>query len=352
MNLKKTIYHITHWETWHYLAKYIPIAPVWCWYCIRARSLWFFMPSNPTLTFSGFEGETKREMYEQLPLHTFPKTIYLSHHADIESIRKQVNASGLQYPFAVKPDVGMMGFMFRKIRTDEELANYHKVMPANYIAQELIHYPLEVSVFYYRFPGAEKGTITGFIKKEFLQVMGDGTSTLNQLIEHCPRASFMLEEMKSKHSARLNEILPAGSNYILSHALNLSRGGKLVSLEKEKDEQLLKVFDEISHYTKHFYYGRYDIKCASVEALKKGENFSILEYNGCGAEPHHIYGNDNTLLQAYRIVLEHWKIMNHIASINYQAGYERWSYNKGRRFLRDAKKHFRVLKALDQSTNI
>ena len=129
------------------------------------------------------------------------------------------------------------------------------------------------------------------------------------LIDNYDRANFRMKELKSKHTGKLDEIIPIGQPYILSHALNLSRGGKLVSLEHEKDASLLKVFDGISLHTKHFYYGRYDIKCASVEALKQGKDFSILEYNGCGAEPHHIYGSGNSLFQAYSIVLKHWKVL-------------------------------------------
>ena len=352
MNFKKLLFKITHWETWHYLAKYIPIAPMWGWYCLRARSLWFFTPSNPTLTFGGFEGETKKEMYEQLPPGSYPHSIYITKHAEFKDVEKQLNESKLPYPFAVKPDAGMMGFMFRKIKNINELKAYHKIMPADYIMQELINYPLEVSVFYYRFPGQSSGTITGFIKKEFLQVRGDGTSTLAMLIDNYNRATFRLDEVKAKHADKLNHIIPAGENYILSYALNLSRGGKLVSLEHEKDEALLKVFDNISLYSKHFYYGRYDIKCASVAALKQGKDFSILEYNGCGAEPHHIYGNGNNLLQAYHIVLKHWKVLYKISVINHRKGIPYWSYTRGKKFLNQAKKHFKILKALDNATTI
>lgn len=345
-------YRVIHWETWHYLVKYIPLAPFWAWYCLRARSLWFFTPSNPSLTFGGFEGETKREMYEQLPENSYPATTYISYKDDFEEVKIKVAQRGLNYPFAVKPDAGMMGFMFRKICNDEDLRDYHKRMPVDYLAQELVEYPLEVSVFYYRVPGEEKGTITGFIKKEFLQVLGDGISTLGQLLNQSSRARFRLDELRSKHSGRLQEIVPAGKPYILSYALNLSRGGRLVSLEHEKDERLLAVFDRLSHYTKYFYYGRYDIKCESVEALKQGRNFLILEYNGCGAEPHHIYGNSYTLLQAYGIVLKHWKILFKISGINHHKGFHMWGYRQGKNFLREAKAHFRVLKALDKATNI
>ena len=140
--------------------------------------------------------------------------------------------------------------------------------------------------------------------------------------------------------------------FYLSYALNLSRGGKLVSLAHEKDDRLLKVFDDLSHYAGHFYYGRYDLKCKSIEDLKQGKNFLVLEYNGCGAEPHHIYGNGNTLIEAYRIVLQHWKILYAISKYNVRNGVDYWEFRKGYKFLRNAKKHFRQLKQLDLQTQI
>lgn len=338
------------WETWHYLAKYIPIMPAWLWYCVKSRSMWFFTPSNPTLTFGGFEGESKKEMYDQLPPGTYPKTVLISHNITFKEAAKIVKQNNFVYPFAVKPDVGMMGFMFRTISNEKEFKQYHDLMPADYLVQEFVDYPLELSVFYYRFPNEKKGNITGFIRKDYLSVTGDGQSTLLQLINNYDRVRFRLDEMRSKHRDKLNDVIPEGEIFYLSRALNLSRGGKLVSLAHEKDEKLLKVFDDLSHYAGHFYYGRYDIKCKSIEDLKEGMNFSILEYNGCGAEPHHIYGNGNTLIEAYRIVLQHWKVLYSISKYNEQNGVEYWEFRKGYRFLRNAKKHFKQLKQLDLQT--
>src|SRR5215216_3835668 len=125
MNLKKTFYRLTHWETWPYRIKYIPLIPAWLWYCLRSGSLWFFSSSNPTLTFGGFEGESKKEMYDQLPPLSFPKTIYILHDLPFEEVRKKVNEAGFTYPFIVKPDVGMKGILFRKMDNEEQLEKYH-----------------------------------------------------------------------------------------------------------------------------------------------------------------------------------------------------------------------------------
>jgi hypothetical protein len=320
--------------------------PFWIIHCIKARSCWFFTAANPTLTFGGYEGENKMEMYKQLPAGTYPKTILIQNGMSKTSVEGRVHLEGFTFPIAVKPDVGRMGFMFRKIDSISALLQYHEQMKVDYIVQEFVSYPLEVSVFYYRFPNQQKGTITGFVRKECLSVTGDGVSTLHELILKYPRVQFRLDEMKTKHAASLHNVIPYGQRYILSEALNLSRGGRLVSLEHEKDEKLLKLFDALSH-SGQFYFGRYDIKCASINDLKEGKNFSILEFNGSGAEPHHVYGNGNSFIKAIKILLHHWDILYEISILNNKRGIPYWNFMSGLRHLRKARAHFRMLKALE-----
>src|SRR5690606_27606889 len=246
----------------------------------------------------------------------------------------------------VKPDVGRMGLMFRKIDTTDELRHYHLRMKYDYLIQEYIAYPLEVSVFYYRFPDKPRGTITGFVRKEPLMVKGNGRSTLRELILQYPRIRYRTHEMLLKHNDVLDVVLREDEPFVLSDALNLSRGGRLVSLEHEKDDRLLRVFDELSH-AGHFYFGRYDIKCASVEDLKQGRNFSILEYNGCGAEPHHVYGNGNTLLQALKILLHHWDVLFRISRANFRKGIPCWNFEQGYSFFMESEEYVSNLRQLD-----
>ncbi|MFL5811717.1 MAG: hypothetical protein ACJ749_19490, partial [Flavisolibacter sp.] len=304
-----------NWELWPFKIRYFLISPVWMWYCLRSGSFWFFSSSNPTLTFGGFEGEGKKEMYELLPKHFYPKTIYASPNESFEDIKHLVRDNGFVYPFIVKPDVGMKGLLFRKLDNENDLYTYHKKNPVEYIIQDLVEYPLEVSVFYYRFPDKENGVITGFIQKELMDVFGDGKNTLWDLIMLHPKARHRPEEMRIKHEEHLQKVIPKGERYILTYAANLNRGAKFTNLSHLIDHQLLEIFDEISHRAS-FYYGRYDIKCESVEELKRGQNFTILEFNGSGAEPNHVYNSGFSLFAAYRVFLHHWKVLYKISSYN------------------------------------
>lgn len=349
MKLKEFLFKLRHWENWHHHIKYLPISPAWAWYCIKSGTPWFFTASNPTLTFGGFEGEGKKEMYEQLPSGSYPQTTYIKPGIPFNDVEKTVAAAGFNYPFIVKPNVGMMGFMFRKINGAEQLKFYHEAIPIEYLVQEYIDYPLEVSAFYYRMPFEKKGTVSGFLKKEPPSVFGDGTSTLRELIEQHTGVVFKREELLLKHEARLKDILPAGSRYFLSQASNRIQGGKLIGIDEEIDQTLQDFFDSLSHYSGKFFYGRYDIKCESIESLKAGKNFSILEFNGAGAGTQHVYANNYSLFTAMKIILQHWKMMFAISRYNQKNGEKKWNVAEGWRHLKAAKKNLMMLKKLDAS---
>lgn len=342
---------VTNWEAWPFMLRYLPIGPAWFWYCLRSRSFWFFTPSNPTLTFGGFEGEAKKEMYNLLPEGSFPKTIYILPQLSFEEVKEYIAAHHFDYPFCVKPDVGMKGLLFRKIENEKDLRYYHEMMPVEYIVQELVDYEMEISVFYYRYPDQQKGVITGFIQKELMEVKGNGHQTVLELIQAHPKASLREAEMRSKHAGHLTTVLPAEQRYYLSHAANLNRGARFINLEHLIDAPLHQLLDDLS-YKGTFYYGRYDIKCASIEDLKEGKNFSILEFNGSGAEPNHVYNAGLTLRQAHKVILQHWKVLFEISRYNNQQGIRYWDFLKGWRFLQRAKKHLKLIEAYDKKIGL
>lgn len=344
--MKKFFQRLTNWELWNFYVLYFPISFVWFWYCLRSGSFWFFSSSNPTITFGGFEGEGKKEMYDQLPGHLVPKTIYILHDLPFEEVQKKIREAGFSFPFIVKPDIGMKGILFRKIDNEEQLLKYHERIPVEYIVQDLIELPVEVSVFYYRHPAEQKGKVSGFIDKELLQVKGDGQSTLKELVALHPRAKFRMEEMEHRHGHRFDRIIPAGEIFYLSYAGNHNRGAHFTNLHNEINEKMHQVFDELSHQTQ-FFYGRYDIKTTSIDDLKEGKNFSILEFNGCGAEPNHIYDCNMSLWKAYGVILEHWKALYKISRHNHENGTPYWSFMKGWNFLKESSRHFKMLEKYD-----
>jgi len=344
---KGIIDKIKHWEAWPFELLYTPMSIFWLWYTIRSGSVWFFTASNPKLTFGGMEGEPKKEMYDLLPLSFFPATFNVLPAEDFIQIREKLIRHKIQYPLIVKPEVGGQGILLRKIDDEAALKHYHVLMPWEYIIQDMVHYPMEVSVFYIRHPKAKKGVVTGFLHKIPLQVTGNGKQTLASLIEQHPKGGKRLGELYNKHKDRWNEVLPEGERYMLSYAANHNRGARFVDLKSQIDDQLVSIFDDISLGINDFFYGRYDIMCTSVEDLKHGRNFTILEYNGCGAEPNHFYDTGYTLIGAYREILKHWKALYEISKYNSRNVAKPWSFAKGSKFLKSTRQHIREMKKVD-----
>ncbi len=338
---------IFYWQNWHYHIKYIPLIPVWVWYCIKSRSLWFFTPANPKLTLGGMEGETKEEMYKQLPEYSYPKSVFVKEAENFPLVKEKMDNSALKFPVAVKPNVGMMGLMFRIINSNKELENYHKVIASQYVIQEVIYYPLEVSVFYYRHPSQKKGTVSGFLSKEVPQVTGDGISTLLKLIRADKNMHSNAKVLEIKHYKNINKVIPLGEVYVLSNASNRGQGGKLISLQHEINEKLVEVFDELSLYKNNFFYGRYDIKCNSIEDLKEGKNFTILEYNGCGSGTQQIYAYPYSFFEALKIILHHWKVLFNISRYNKEKGIKEYRFLPGAKVIIKSRKNYKALKKLD-----
>ena len=339
---------IKNWEQWPFKILYAPIVPVWVWYMIRSGAVWFFTPSNPKLTFGGMEGEPKKEMHDLLPADLCPAYFNVNPEESFSVINQQVQLHGITFPLIVKPEVGGQGILFRKIDTVEHLKEYHEKVPVEYFIQEFIKYPIEVSLFYYRYPFEKRGNITGFLLKVPMQVIGDGKHTLEQLILLNSKSKKRVEELRSKHEKNFNKIIPIGENYILSYAANHNRGAHFIDLKSDISDNLISMLDEISHRINDFFYGRYDIMCNSIDDLKKGKNFIILEYNGCGAEPNHFYDTGYTLAGAWKEILKHWKILYEISSYNHQQGVSYWPFIKGFHFRSDTKKHYKIIKEADK----
>ena len=345
--MKKILHRITNWEAWPFKILYTPMAIFWLWYIIKSRAVWFFTPSNPKLTFGGMEGEPKKEMYDLLPTKLYPPTFNVLPDETIETIEKKLLINRIVYPFIVKPEVGGQGILLRKINSADDLQHYHTLMPWEYIVQQLVHYPMEVSVFYIRHPKNNKGNITGFLHKIPLQVIGNGKDTLQELVAQHAKGNKLKETLNKKHKETWTTVIPAGERYQLSYAANHNRGAQFIDLKNEIDDKLVTLFDGISSTGNEFYYGRYDIMCSNVEDFKAGKNFTILEYNGCGAEPNHFYDTGYTLLAAYKEILKHWKALYQISKYNASLGIKPWSLKKGQKFLIDSRRLTTDMKAVD-----
>ena len=80
------------------------------------------------------------------------------------------------------------------------------------------------------------------------------------------------------------------------------------------------IFDQISKGFEGFYFGRFDVRTPSVDEFKQGRNFKIIELNGVTSEATHIYDPKCSLLAAYKVLFEQWRLAFEIGGENRARG--------------------------------
>jgi hypothetical protein len=313
------IIRLTAWEYWPFGIVQFPVFMYWLWLSLRARSLFFFSASNPTIVLGGMLGESKNDVLKLIPDPYKPKTILVKAPATKEQIMALIKDHRFSFPVIFKPDLGERGFMVKKITSETQVELYLNSYSKNFLIQEFLDLPVELGVFYTRMPDQPEGYVSSVVIKDMLTVTGDGKSSLKDLILDKPRAKLQWEKLKGAHADQLNRILPVGEKFELNAIGNHSLGTTFLNGEYLINEKLSKTFDSISKQIDGFYFGRYDLRCASMEELYEGK-IKIMELNGCGAEPTHIYHPGFSLWKAIGILCTHWKNIFLISMQNHKRG--------------------------------
>lgn len=308
---------LLHWEYWPFHVVYGPVYFVWLWLCLRARSIFFFNTANPSITNGGFLMESKRDIYKLLPEGSYPLTLFFMAGCDSAEVISSVRLSRFRYPLIGKPDVGMKGMSVKTLHDEAELVAYVQQSKVNFLIQEFIPWENECGIFYYRYPSEPRGNISGIVGKEFLTVTGDGQSTVLELLKRDKRYVLQLPVLKKTYGEALQKILAGNESFVLVPYGNHVRGAKFIDLSHLVDEKLTAAIDAVCLRVNGFYYGRLDVRYKNWDDLTEGRNFSIIELNGAGSEPTHMYDPRHSLFFAWREISRHWRILWRISRMNH-----------------------------------
>jgi len=337
-----------NWEYWSFGMVYTWIYPVWIFLCIRARSFFFFAAANPSIRNGGFLNESKKEIHELIPADLCPATIFFSLPANIDFVIQQLQQNELYFPMIGKPDVGGRGRGVKALRDEDEVKTYVQNAFLDFHIQEFVPYKNEVGIFYYRYHNQNRGDISGIVRKEFLAVTGDGSKTIRELLNEDPRAVLQLKALDAAYGSGLNLILEKGEEKIMVPYGNHARGAKFLDDSHLIDEELTDMIDKVCKRIPGFYFGRLDIRYQSWEELKQGRNYSIIEVNGAGSEPTHIYDPKHSIFFAWKEIIRHWKILWRISIMNHKLGHKYLTMKEGIEMFREDKSHSERLAAMSE----
>lgn len=288
--------------------------------------------ANPAIKLSGMVGESKHDIFTSagetanqwiLPFITLIKS---SNHTDdlLNESLQQLDAANLNYPLVAKPDLGCRGVGVKLIHSNQQLRDYIESFPLSgrFLLQKKSPYSAEAGVFYVRQPGETKGRIISITLKYSPYVVGDGQSTLQQLIDKCPRAGKLQHLYLPRHSEHLDLVIPANNQFQLAFAGSHSRGAIFRDGNQFITPALEQQLDTILTEFEGFNYGRLDIKFRDIHALMNGECFDILEINGASSEAAHIWDSDTRLKDIFSTLLTQYRLLYQIGAKQKKQGHK------------------------------
>ena len=253
---------------------YLPLILAWLGFAVRHRSLTLPTVANPCHPNGGLWGESKSGYlldiaagerrwiadFVTVTRSSGARTLY----ADLDRAREALCAAGLAFPLVARPDVGRHRIC--RLADVAELREYLRHFQAGekLMLQRFMPYPGKAAVLYARLPGAPRGRLLS------LTLRADG----------CCRDGR--RHITPKLEARL---------------------------------------DAVARGMREFHYGRFELRFVSIEALERGEGFSIVDVCGVGGVLERAWNPAMPLAEIYRRLIDRQRIMFLIGEKNRARGF-------------------------------
>ena len=301
---RRRLARYARWEFWPPWLAYLPAVPYLLWLAVKHRSLTLFTAANPGIPTGGLVGESKSAILAHLP-----------HVPEFRVVQPGETIEVAEFPVVLKPDIGERGTGVVIARTPEDVRGYLAAARTPIIVQKYVG-GLEFGVFYIRRPGEATGRIFSITEKLFPEVVGDGRSTLRDLVLRDRRAARIALVYLQREPDRI----PAeGERVRLVEIGSHCRGAVFLDGSRYETPELGAAIDAVAQSHPGFYFGRFDLRAVSLHDFQAGR-FSVLELNGVSAEATHIYDPAVSVWEAYRTIFHQWRLAFEIGAANRALG--------------------------------
>ncbi len=346
---------LRRWEFWPPWLFYLPVLAWGAWLAVKYRSLTVFTAANPAFPDGGLVGESKSAILGAIgdrarvartvvagdggpgdggpgdggppdrgvvpdggPLDWMQRDGAAGDGAVPDRGARDLVAAVGGLPVAVKPDVGERGAGVAIARSTEALRARLAAPEPRLIVQEYVP-GKELGVFYYRFPGEERGQIFGITEKRQPVVAGDGRRSLGDLVLDDRRLRCQHRVFARTLGAGLDRVPAQGEEVVLEERGNHCFGCEFRDGAHLETPALAAAIDDVSRSIDGFFFGRYDIRGETMAEIQAGR-FKVIELNGVSSEATNIYDPRGTLWAAYGTLFRQWELAFRIGSANRALG--------------------------------
>jgi len=333
-DLKKIVAH----EFWPFWLFYAPLVPWLLWLSIRYRPMSFACANPGIAGGGGIVGESKSEICRSFSQGDVAHFVMIDAggsskeraNRTIAMIRDDEKLSG--YPVILKPDASERGFGVRLARTEDDVRAYFEDVAGTVQAQAYYPGPVEIGVLWVRTTNPSEsmddapGEIFSITRKTFPEVVGDGESTIEELIWHHSRYRCQADVFLERFAGRTDEIIPEGERFSLGKAGNHAMGAMFTDGSDLLTDELADAFERIAQGFCHpetggrLDFGRFDVRAESEDDLRAGRNFAIIELNGVLSESTNLYDPNRSIFWCYRVLFRQWARVYRLGAMRRREG--------------------------------
>jgi hypothetical protein len=288
----------------------------WLMLALRHRSLTLPSAANPAITAGGLIGEGKLEYFSAMGslarATTAPYSAVSTHRRpSVTELWQLMADAGLSFPIVAKPDLSLCGYGVRLLANLGALKNYLAAFPRNEVVvlQQYLPQEGEAGIFYVRDPVTRQGSIIGLGLRYYPRVIGDGHSTISQLVAADPR---LRRRQASRHHQCCipdNHVPEAGEVVRLATIGATRVGGLYRDGSAYITPALTSAIDAIARDMPEFHCGRFDVRFDTLQELQAGSGFIVMEVNGAGAEAIQAWDPDISLFSAFKLIFARQRLL-------------------------------------------
>lgn len=318
---------LSFFEFWPGWVFYTPVVVQWVLLGLRYGDLSLPTAANPRITTGGLCGESKLSILRQIGPEAAdlvaPACGVVARPDGLAAAEAAMAEAGLAYPLVAKPDIGCNGAGVRLIRDSAAMDRYLHDFPAGetIVLQQYVPEPNEAGLFYIRHPEERTGRITSVTIKKPPVVTGDGRRTLRTLIMADERARRVPHLYLERLADRLDSVPAQGEAVQLVFVGNHCKGSIFEDGADLLTPALTAAVDRLARAIPEFHFGRIDVRFSSAAALRRGTGFRVIEINGTGSEPTHIWDPRTKLLDAWKAQFFHYASAFRIGASNRRRGF-------------------------------
>lgn len=309
--LKARMGRLSRWEFWPAWMVYAPLLPWLAFYAMRSGHPLAATTINPALPLMDIVGESKTAI-----LNLFPPEFVLRYalippgplSQRLSALNDFLRLEPEPFPVILKPDAGERGTGVRLIRDADAAAAYLAQHAAPVLAQRYHPGPHEIGLFFVRLPDEPTGRIFSINEKHFPVVLGDGTSTLAELIWRHPRLRLQARVFLARLGPDAHTIPAKDHPTRLAVAGNHCRGTMFLDAPHFATPELTAAINRVCSFHPGVCFGRFDIRFADHAELAQGKGINIVEFNGLLAESTSIYDPSFSFLRGQRVLREQWRL--------------------------------------------